>query len=99
VAVETANVPTRNSREDFADVAPSHQFSLFDRLLNSGDRGVDVDDDALAKPARRRRPRADDVESIFGHVADQRTDLRRPDVEPRYDVAVLRHLNLHRRPT
>ena len=92
----TATMPCELKRLDVAagdarcrrrDLAAGHVLGLFDRALDRGDGGVDVDHHALAQPLRRVRADADDVDAVVGDLADDGADLGRADVEADDDVS------------
>ena len=67
---------------DLGDPAIRHQLGLLQHALDRPHRGLDVDDHALAQPARRLGAEPDDVEAAVGtDLGDDRDDLRRADVE------------------
>ena len=72
-----------------ADLDPGHELGLLEHALDRVDRGLEVDDDALAQALRLGLADADHVEAaLVGDLGDDRADLVGADVEPD-DVAVL----------
>ena len=68
------------------DLPAGEALGLLDRLGDRVDRLLDVDDDALLQAGRRDRALADDGQpAVPAHLADERGDLRRPDVDPDQD--------------
>ena len=88
-AVEALDVRAAEPEVDRADLDAGHQLGFFDRPLDRFDRGVEVDDDAALEPFRLGDAEPDHVDAaLFAQLADDRADLRGPDVES-YDVALV----------
>ena len=82
VRVEAFDVRTGNTGDDVTNFHVRHQFSLFQRALNTGDRGFDVDHYAFFQSARRVLANAQHLEaSLVGDLGDNRDDLRGADIE------------------
>ena len=80
-AVERPHVGARNPHPGAGNLHAGHDFGLFGGPLDGLDRGVDVDDVALAGAPVGRGALADDVEGAAGVLlADQDADLGRADV-------------------
>ena len=67
--VGAANVIAGDADEDVGDVNAGHPLGLLGRRLDRLDRLLEVDDDALAHPQRRRLADADDLEAVCGPSA------------------------------
>src|SRR5207249_5779977 len=81
-AVESLDVRPRQREMNSVDLDARHELGFFDRLLDRVDRGLEVHYHATADPARLRHAEADDVEArSVEDLADDRSDLRCPDVE------------------
>src|SRR5439155_1848057 len=87
--VEAADVTAGDARIDGADLGPGHQLRLLHRLVDGGDRRLDVDHHAFAQPAGGVRADPDHVDPVGTDLADDAADLGGPDVEPDDDFALL----------
>ena len=68
--------------EGAVDLPAGQPLRLLDRVRDGTDRLVDVDDDALLEPGSRDRPVAHDRQTpVATHLADERADLARADVD------------------
>ncbi len=81
VAVEAADVRAGDPGEDRVDLAAGHQLGFADRLADRFDRGVDIDDHALAQTLRRGGADAHDLDSGLADFGDDRRDFVGADVE------------------
>src|SRR5204862_285611 len=86
---EAADVTAGDARIDGADLGPGHQLRFLHRLVDGGDRRLDVDHHAFAQPAGGVRADADHVDPAGIDLADDAADLGGPDVEPDDDFALL----------
>ena len=91
-AVEGPDVGARNAHPGARNLHAGHDLGLFGGPLDRLDRGVDVDDVALAGAAVGRGALADDVEGAAGVLlADQDADLGGADVAGDEEVFGLSH--------
>src|SRR5207249_582585 len=91
MAVEPLDVAPGRACDHAADLAGGHQLGLLDRPADRLHRLLDVDDDALAEPARRRRPDTDDLDTALHHLGDDHADLVGADVETDHERALPGH--------
>src|SRR5215468_8777826 len=81
LAVETLDMSPSDPGVDMGDFAPRLQLGFLDGAPNRRDRGLDVDHHALAQSLGWVSADPDDVDSVFGQLADDGTDFRGPDVQ------------------
>ena len=80
------DVLAADADEGPVDLPARQALGVLDRAGDRMDRLVDVDDDALLEPGRRHGALADDRDAaVAAHLADERDDLRRADVDPDQD--------------
>ena len=80
------DVLAADADEGPVDLPAGQALGVLDRAGDRMDRLVDVDDDALLEPGRRHGALADDRDAaVAAHLADERDDLRRADVDPDQD--------------
>src|SRR5256712_13479184 len=91
MAVEALDVAARRAGDHAADLAGGHQLGLLDRPADRLHRLLDVDDDALAEPARRRRPDTDDLDTALRHLGDDHADLVGAYIETDHERALPGH--------
>ena len=80
--VEALDVLAADADEGPVDLPAGQPLGTLDRVGDRVDRLVDVDDDALLEAGRRDRPVAHDRQpAVAAHLADERADLARADVD------------------
>jgi len=62
-------------------LATGHQLGFFDRFAYRLDSAVNIDDDPFAETARRAGANPDYIDTVFGKVTDDRSDLRRSNIK------------------
>ncbi len=87
-AVQPADVISGNTDERRFDGHAREALGLFERPANRTDRGIEVDDEALAQTLRFSRTQGKEFHPVVFHLADQRARLRAADIQG-HDVAVL----------
>ena len=93
--VQALDVLAADGDERPVDLPARQPLGALDRLGDRADRLVDVDDDALLETRRRDGPVAHDRQpAVAAHLADERADLGRADVDPDED-----RFSLHRAPS
>jgi len=82
VRVEALNMRAGYTGNDVTNLHVRHQLGLFQRALNAGDGGFDVDHHTLFQSARRMLADTQHLEgSLIGDLGDNRDDLRGADIE------------------
>src|SRR5713101_1814528 len=87
-AVQPAHVISGNTDERRFHGYAREAFGFFERPPNRTDRGIEVDDEALARTLRFSRAQGQEFHPVVFHLADQRARLRAADIQG-HDVAVL----------
>jgi hypothetical protein len=84
--VEALDVGTADRHERPVDLPAGQPLGALDRVGDGPDGLVDVDDHALLEARGGHRPVAHDGElAVAADLADQRTDLRCPDIDAHQD--------------
>ena len=90
--VEALDVLAADADERAVDLPAGQPLGSLDRVGDRADRLVDVDDDALLQAGRRDGPVAHDRQpAVAAHLADERADLARADVDADEDRFPFHH--------
>src|SRR5579862_6303955 len=82
------NVPAGDADQRRFDRHAGNAFSLFDRAANGTDRGIEVDNGALAQALGFGRSEREEFDLILGEFRDQHASLGAADVQP-YEILIL----------
>jgi len=86
-SIDAADMVARDAGVNHIDLDVGHLLSLLHRRTDRTHGLFRVDDDAIAKPFRRRRPDTDDLDLLgFIYLGNETTDLGSADVEPGNDI-------------
>ena len=84
--VEALDVLAADAHEGTVDLPAGQPLGALDGVGDRADRLVDVDDDALLEPGRGHGAVAHDRQpAVAAHLADERADLARADVDADQD--------------
>ena len=90
--VEALDVLAADADEGAVDLPAGQALGALDGVRDRADRLVDVDDDALLETGRRDGPVAHDRQpAVAAHLADERADLARADVDADEDRFPFHH--------
>src|SRR5258707_14298195 len=80
-AIESANVTSGDADDGGFDRNAGDAFSFFDRATNGADRGIEIDDGALAQAFGFGGAKRQEFQLLVGKLRDQYTGLGGPDVQ------------------